>query len=79
MQKDGPFALIVMNGNVFESSWYMRGMEQMLLDFATDGEMAHAILGRVTDFYVEYFRRMLAASRGERKASAASVRSRAAG
>lgn len=58
------YCLITSNGNVFESSWYMRGFEQMLLDLATRPELAHAIMERVTDFYVEHFRRILAAADG---------------
>jgi len=57
-------ALIAANGNIFESSWYMRGFEQTLQDFIEEPEIAHAILGKVTDFHCEYFRRLLAAARG---------------
>jgi len=58
-------ALIVANGNIFETSWYMRGFERMFMDFVLNPELAHAIFRRVTDFYKEYFRRMLAAGGGE--------------
>ena len=61
---DGEHCLMVANGNLFESSWYMRGFERMFMDFALNPELAHAILARVTDFYVEHFRRMLAAADG---------------
>ena len=57
--------LMVWNGNIFESSWYMRGFEQMLVDVMVDEELVHAILGRVTSFYVEYFTRILEAAPGE--------------
>ena len=52
------------NGNVFESSWYMRGMEQLMMDFVLNPELAHEIMRRVTDFYVEHFAKVLAAARG---------------
>ena len=61
---DGEHCLMVSNGNIFETSWYMRGFERMFLDWALDPELAHAIMGRVTDFYVEYFSHMLAAADG---------------
>jgi uroporphyrinogen decarboxylase len=61
---DGEHCLMVANGNVFESSWYMRGFERMFMDFALNPELAHAILSRVADFQIEHFRRMLAASAG---------------
>lgn len=61
----GPRCIIVYNGNIFETSWYMRGFENMFMDMATDPELAHGIMGRVTDFYVEYFQRILSAAHGE--------------
>jgi len=61
----GPWCLMAMNGNPFETSWYMRGMERFMMDMVLKPELAHAILERVTDFYVEHFTRLLAAARGE--------------
>jgi uroporphyrinogen decarboxylase len=57
--------VMVTNGNIFETSWYMRGFEQMLMDVMTDEELVHAVMGRVTDFYVSFFRRILEAAPGE--------------
>lgn len=62
---DGNPCLMVANGNIFETSWYMRGFEQMLLDLALAPDLAHEIMRRVTDFYVEHFTRMLAAGKGQ--------------
>ncbi|MFW6153813.1 MAG: uroporphyrinogen decarboxylase family protein [Planctomycetota bacterium] len=64
VQADGPYALIVMNGNIFESSWYMRGFERMMMDFVLNPELAHAIIERVTDYFVGFFTRVLQAARG---------------
>lgn len=64
-RKEGNHCLMAMNGNPFETSWYMRGLERMMLDFLDKPELARAILRRVTDFYVEYFRRILSAAEGE--------------
>ena len=47
----GDRCLMVSNGNLFETAWYMRGFERMLMD-------------RVTGFYVAHFRAMVAAGRG---------------
>ena len=58
-------AVYVVNGNIFESSWYMRGFEQMFVDLVTAPELAAAIMTRVTDFLVDHFRRMLSAAPGE--------------
>jgi uroporphyrinogen decarboxylase len=55
---------MISNGNVFETSWYMRGFEQMFIDFVLHPELAHAILERVAAFYIKHFKKMLAAARG---------------
>ncbi|MCL2701091.1 MAG: hypothetical protein FWE88_05300 [Phycisphaerae bacterium] len=52
-------------GNIFETAWYMRGFERMFMDFVLHPELAAAILTRVTDFYVEHYRRLLRAGRGD--------------
>jgi uroporphyrinogen decarboxylase len=57
-------ALMVANGNIFETTWYARGFEQAFIDMVDQPELLHTILQKVTDFYIEYFRRILAASNG---------------
>jgi len=64
-RKRADSCLMVTNGNIFETSWYMRGFEQMLMDVMTDEELVHAIMGRVTDFYIAFFSRILEAVPGE--------------
>jgi uroporphyrinogen decarboxylase len=51
-------------GNIFETSWYMRGFEQIFMDLVINPELVHAIMGRVTDFYIDYARKTLAAADG---------------
>ena len=63
-QAGGERCLMVANGNVFESSWYMRGFERMFMDFVLHPELAHAMMTRVTDFCVAHFQKMLAAADG---------------
>jgi uroporphyrinogen decarboxylase len=57
-------AVMVMNGNIFETAWYMRGFEQMLVDGMTDEALFHAVMERVTRFFAGYFARVLAAAPG---------------
>lgn len=57
--------IMVTNGNIFETSWYMRGFEQMLMDLMTEEELVHAVMRRVTDFYVAFFTRVLEAAPGQ--------------
>ena len=60
----GPRAIIALNCNVFETSWYMRGFEQAFLDLAMDPDLFGAILQKVADFHLEHARRTLEAARG---------------
>jgi uroporphyrinogen decarboxylase len=65
LQANGEHCILVANGNIFETSWYMRGFEQVFLDFVLNPELAQVIMTRVTDFYVAHFRNMLAAAPGQ--------------
>ena len=65
LRADGDYCLMLANANIFESSWYMRGFEQFFIDLMLAPDVAHAILGRVTDFFVEYVGRTLSAAPGE--------------
>jgi uroporphyrinogen decarboxylase len=64
MQQDGERCLMISNANIFETSWYMRGFEQILLDMIMNPELVHAIMRPVTDFYVEYFTKTLSSTKG---------------
>ncbi len=65
LHSGGERCIMVANGNVFETSWYMRGFERMLTDIAVNPGLAWAIMQRVTDFYIEHFRRTLSAAKGQ--------------
>lgn len=62
--RKGDHCLMASNGNVFESTWYMRGFERTLMDLVVNPELVDAIMARVTDFYVEHFRRLLSVADG---------------
>jgi len=47
-------AIVLGNGNIFETSWYMRGFEEIFIDLATAPDFAHALFTHVADFYIEY-------------------------
>ncbi len=64
MAREGDYCLMVENGNIFETSWYMRGFERMFLDLALNPDLAHGIFQRVTDFFTAHFSRILEAARG---------------
>jgi uroporphyrinogen decarboxylase len=63
-QAGGERCLMVANGNLFETAWYMRGFQRMFMDMVLNPELFHAIMERVTAFYVAHFRDMLAAADG---------------
>ena len=63
-QADGEHCLMISNGNIFESAWYMRGFERLLLDFTINPDLAHALLEQVADFHIAHFRRMLEVADG---------------
>jgi uroporphyrinogen decarboxylase len=64
IQSERERCLIVGNGNIFETAWYMRGFERILLDMLLNPDLVHAIMGRVCEFYMTYFTRNLKAADG---------------
>jgi uroporphyrinogen decarboxylase len=63
--KNGEYAVMASGGNIFESSWYMRGLENMFADLIAEKEFAHSLLGKVTDFFIGHSRRILEAADGK--------------
>jgi uroporphyrinogen decarboxylase len=61
---DGQYAIVMGNGNIFETSWYMVGFEDMFALLVTDPELAYRLLEKVTDFYAAFFERALTAAEG---------------
>ena len=52
-------ALVLSNVNIFETSWYMRGFEQAMMDMMLQPDLIHYILETVTTFFAEYFFKIL--------------------
>jgi len=65
LRRKGDHCLMTLNGNIFETSWYMRGFERIFMDLVLAPELANAIFERVCAFYVEHFTRLLEAADGE--------------
>lgn len=65
IQKDGPYCLMASNGNIFETSWYMRGFQQIFVDLALNPDLVHAIFERVCDFFIGHFTKLLSAANGQ--------------
>ncbi len=64
LQRSGPYAIRSGSGNIFETSWYMRGFEQIFVDLALQPEIANEIMRRVTDFFIAYNTRLLEVADG---------------
>jgi uroporphyrinogen decarboxylase len=64
LRRERDYALLIGNGNPFESTWYLRGLERTLSDLALNPELVTEILRRVTAFYIGFFRRALTAADG---------------
>ena len=58
------FAVMASGASVFQHATFLRGFDQLLTDMAIAPEMAHGIFDRFTDFYLEFFDRMLTAAHG---------------
>ncbi len=57
--------IILSNANLFESSWYMRGFEQMFIDMVTNPDLFHTIMEHVTSFYIQHFKNILQLCKGK--------------
>ncbi|MDX1700654.1 MAG: uroporphyrinogen decarboxylase family protein [Melioribacteraceae bacterium] len=58
-------AIVLTNANLFETLWYMRGFENAMMDMMLQPEFIHTIMGKVTDFFIEYFYKILAKSKDD--------------
>ncbi len=58
------YAICIANGNLFETSWYMRGLENLLVDFIINPLFANELMSRVTNFKIEYLRTILEEASG---------------
>jgi uroporphyrinogen decarboxylase len=65
IQSEREHCLMFSNGNIFETSWYMRGFEKIFMDLVLNPEMAHTIFSKVTDFYITHFIKMLSMTKGK--------------
>ena len=57
-------AIRIGSGNIYETSWYMRGFEQMFIDLIENPELAWEIMTRVTDYFIAYSEKVLQETEG---------------
>lgn len=58
------FAVMATGVSVLQHPSFLRGIDNLMLDMAADPEIAHYLMDRFTEFYLEYFDRMLTAAGG---------------
>lgn len=51
-------------GNLYESATYMRGFENILMDTIVNKEFLHALMRKVTDYFIAFFTKALEAAGG---------------
>jgi uroporphyrinogen decarboxylase len=56
------FSIMATGASVFQHATFIRGMDTLMMDMMTAPEQARFILGKVTDFYYEYYNRMFEAA-----------------
>jgi uroporphyrinogen decarboxylase len=59
LDEHGPYSIRFRIGSVFEIAWQLRGMQEFLMDLASQPELPLYIMDRLTDIYVENTRRVL--------------------
>jgi uroporphyrinogen decarboxylase len=58
------FAIMASGPSVFQHPSFLRGIENLLMDMAVRPEMASFLMDKFTDFYVDFYDRMLTAADG---------------
>jgi uroporphyrinogen decarboxylase len=65
LDEERPYAMALEEfgdpGGIFEIAWYLRGMEQFLVDMVERPDLAWEIMRRVTEFYLALLERVLTA------------------
>jgi uroporphyrinogen decarboxylase len=60
MKDETPFAVVSgISGVVYEICWYMRGLEQWMMDMLTEPEFCEALLDRTLKFWMDWFQGFL--------------------
>ncbi len=60
LRRETPYAVVSgISGVVYEICWYLRGLEQWLIDLVTEPEFCAALLDQVLRFWLDWFRLFL--------------------
>ena len=57
LRGETPYAVVSrISGVVYETCWYLRGLERWFMDLLTEPELCEAVLDRVLKFWMDWFR-----------------------
>jgi len=60
LRRDTPYAVVSgISGVIYETCWYLRGLEQWFCDLLTDPEFCEAMLEQTLKFWLDWFRLFL--------------------
>lgn len=59
------FSVMASGGSVFQHASYLRGLDQQLIDMMMFPENADYFLGKLSDFYLDYYRKLLESVDGQ--------------
>jgi len=59
------FAIMASGVSIFQHPSFLRGLDNLLVDFLINTEIADYIMDKFTDFYLAYFDKMLTAAKGQ--------------
>lgn len=62
LKKDNDYHIRFRAGSVFEYAWQLRGMEQFMIDLATEPEISTAIMAAITEILCEVLEKVLSAN-----------------
>lgn len=65
LRKHSDQSIMLANANLFETTWYMRGLEQAFEDMMLRPDLIHFIMDTVTTFFTDYFYAILKGCPGE--------------
>lgn len=60
LQRDGPYHVRFRLGSFFEQAWALRGLEQFMLDLATDPAIPEYLMDRILEVHLENLKTVLA-------------------
>jgi uroporphyrinogen decarboxylase len=60
LRKDTPYAIVSgISGVIYETGWYLRGLERWFLDLVVDPEFCEAMLDQTLKYWLDWFRLFL--------------------